>query len=84
MVKDLKELQAALGDWHDRSVLLQCIAEFIGQPEFLASQPGMGGALLAHMEQEKKSNDDAVEDILHRVPKLRKRWDHWQDKHREG
>lgn len=84
MVKDLKELQAALGDWHDRSVLLQCIAEFIGQPEFLASQPGMGGALLAHMEQEKKSNDDAVEEILHRVPKLRKRWDHWQDKHREG
>jgi CHAD domain-containing protein len=84
MVKDLKEIQSALGDWHDRSVLLQCIAQFIGQPEFLASQPGMSGALLAHMEEEKKTNDEAVADILHRVPKLRKRWDHWQDKHREG
>jgi CHAD domain-containing protein len=84
MVKDLKEIQSALGDWHDRSVLLQCIAEFIGQPEFLASQPGMGGALLAHMEQEKKSNDDVVEDILRRVPKLRQRWDPWQNKHREA
>ena len=83
MVKDLKEIQSALGDWHDRSVLLQSIAEFIGQPEFLARQPGMGGALLAHMEQEKKSNDDEVENILQDLPKLRKRWEHWQNKHRE-
>ena len=83
MVKDLKEIQSALGDWHDRSVLLQSIAELIGQPKFLARQPGMGGALLAHMEQEKKSNDDGVEDILQGLPKLRKRWEHWQNKHRE-
>ena len=36
MVKDLKQLQSALGDWHDRSVLLQFIAESNDQPEFLA------------------------------------------------
>ncbi len=84
MVKDLKEIQSTLGDWHDRSVLLQSIAEFIAQPEFLAGHPELGGALLGQMEQEKKSNDEAIDDILNRIPKLRKRWDDWQDKHRES
>ena len=84
LVKDLKEIQTALGDWHDRSVLLQCTAEFIGQPEFLANQPAMGGALLAQMEQEKKINDGGMDEVLQRIPKLRKRWDEWRDKHRES
>jgi CHAD domain-containing protein len=84
MVKDLKEMQSTLGDWHDRSVLLQSIAEFIAQPDFLAAHPEMGSALLGEMEQEKKINDEALDDILIRIPKLRKRWDDWQDKHRES
>lgn len=84
MVKDLKEIQSILGDWHDRSVLLQAIAEFIAQPDFLAGHPEMGGALLGQMEQEKKDNDEALDDILNRIPKLRKRWEDWQDKHRES
>ncbi|MGH7851920.1 MAG: CHAD domain-containing protein [Candidatus Binatia bacterium] len=82
MVKDLKEIQSALGDWHDRSVLLQFIADLIA--DFRASHPEMAGALLAQMEQEKKCNDDAIEDILNRIPKLRKRWDAWHDKHQES
>jgi len=84
MVKDLKQLQSALGDWHDRSVLLQFIAESNDQPEFLAKHPKMGRALLAQMEEEKKSNDAALEGILKRIPKLRKRWDDGRDKHRES
>ena len=44
----------------------------------------MGSALLGEMEQEKKINDEALDDILIRIPKLRKRWDDWQDKHRES
>jgi CHAD domain-containing protein len=84
LVKNLKEIQSVLGDWHDRSVLLQCTAEFIGQPEFLANQPAMGGALLAHMEQEKKANVEATEEVLERIPKLHKRWDEWREKHRES
>lgn len=84
MVKDLKEIQSTLGDWHDRSVLLQSIAKFIAQPDFLASHPEMAGALLGQMEQEKKCNDDAIEDIVNRIPKLRKRWDAWQEKHGES
>jgi CHAD domain-containing protein len=84
LVKDLKEIQAALGDWHDRSVLLQCTAEFIGQPEFLANHPGMGAALLAHMEDEKKDNERAIDEVLQQVPKLRKRLSDWRDKHEES
>ncbi len=84
MVKDLKEIQSSLGDWHDRSVLLQAIAEFIAQPDFLAGHPEMGGALLGQMEQEKKNNDEALDDIVNRIPKLRKRWDDWQGKHKES
>ena len=83
-VKDLKEIQSTLGDWHDRSVLLQAIAQFIAQPDFLAGHPEMGGALLGQMEQEKKDNDAALDDILNRIPKLRKRWDDWQVKHKES
>jgi CHAD domain-containing protein len=84
MVKELKEIQSALGDWHDRSVLLQSIAAFIAQPEFLASHPEMGGALLGQMEQEKKSNDEAIDGIIDRTLKSSKRWDDWQNKHRES
>jgi CHAD domain-containing protein len=84
MVKDLKEMQSALGDWHDRSVLLQSIEEFIAQSESLASHPEMGGALRAQMKQEQKCNDAAIKDVMNRIPKLRKRWDDRQDKHRES
>jgi CHAD domain-containing protein len=82
LVKDLKELQSALGDWHDRSVLLQTVAEFI--PEFRGRHPQMAAALVAQIEEETKGNDDAVKDILNRIPKLRKRWDERQDKQREN
>jgi CHAD domain-containing protein len=74
VVKDLKELQGALGDWHDRSVLLQSAAEFLARPEFLNDHPDMGGALLADMEKEKQTRDQEIENILARAVKLRRRW----------
>lgn len=74
VVKDLKAIQAALGDWHDRSVLLQCAAEFLAEPEFLNGHPDIGGALLAEMEQEKQMNAAAMEKISARAAKLRQRW----------
>jgi CHAD domain-containing protein len=74
VVKDLKAIQAALGDWHDRSVLFQCAAEFLAEPEFLNGHPDIGGALLAEMEQEKQMNAAAMEKISARAAKLRQRW----------
>ena len=78
-VKDLQQLQSALGDWHDRCVFLQCVTEFIGRPEFLLNHPDLTGALLAHVEQEQKRNTEAMADILSRVPKLRQGWKNRQD-----
>ena len=78
MVKDLKEIQSTLGDWHDNCVLLQCVDEFVARPEFLVNRPQMTGALRAQMEQEKTRNVQAIENILSRAIKLRKRWNDWQ------
>ena len=72
--EDLKQLQSALGDWHDRCVFLQFVAEFIGRPDYLVNHPDLASALLAQVEQEQKHNSEAVEDILSRAPKLRQRW----------
>src|SRR4029453_12305505 len=49
-LKSLKEFQTLLGDWHDRCVLLQHVADFISQPEFLVDHPDLGRTLLAEME----------------------------------
>ena len=45
-VKALKLLQDELGNWHDRHVLLQFIAEFIGRPDFLVDHPETGALCL--------------------------------------
>ena len=74
VVKDLKVIQAALGDWHDRCLLLEFAAEFLARPDFLVQHPDQGSALLADMENEKKRNDAAMENVLSRAAKLRKRW----------
>jgi CHAD domain-containing protein len=74
MIKDLKEIQEALGTWHDRFVLMQSAGEFLARPDFLAQHPDRAGALLAEMEKEKQSNDDVIESVLPQAAKLRKRW----------
>jgi CHAD domain-containing protein len=63
-IKSLKLLQDELGNWHDRHVLLQFIAEFIGRPDFLVDHPETAHALLAEMERERQANDIAVNSIL--------------------
>jgi CHAD domain-containing protein len=81
MLKDLKEIQTALGDWHDRSMLLQCAAEFLARPDFLAQHPDQAGAMLAEMEKEKQANEEATENVLQRAAKLRKHWREPQVRH---
>jgi CHAD domain-containing protein len=71
LVKALKALQDELGHWHDRHVLLQLVAEFITQPNFLASHPDIGRALLTEMERERRSNNAAVDNIIESAEKIR-------------
>lgn len=78
LVEDLKELQSVLGDWHDRCVLLQHIAEFIGRPDFLADHPDMGRVLLAEMEKEKLRNDAAIDQLFQKAAKMRQSWAQWK------
>jgi CHAD domain-containing protein len=73
-VKSLRLLQDELGNWHDRYVLLQLIAEFIGRPDFLVEQPEAGRALLAQMERERHKNELAVSAILKSAEKTFDAW----------
>ena len=73
-IKALKLLQDELGNWHDRHVLLQFIAEFIGRPDFLVDHPETAHALLAEMERERQTNDIAVSSILKSAEKTRDAW----------
>jgi CHAD domain-containing protein len=73
-VKSLRALQDALGNWHDRYVLSQLIAEFIGRPDFLVEQPEAGRALLAQMERERHKNELAVSAILKSAERACEAW----------
>src|SRR5215475_1243487 len=73
-IRALKLLQEELGNWHDRYVLLQFIAEFIGRPDFLVDHPEAAHALLAEMERERQTNDLAVSSILKSAEKTRNAW----------
>jgi CHAD domain-containing protein len=73
-VKALKLLQDDLGSWHDRSVLLRFVAEFIGRPDFLMNHPETGRTLLAEMERERRKNDASVIAILKRAENTRDAW----------
>lgn len=73
-IKALKSLQDELGNWHDRYVLLQLIAEFIARPDFLVEQPEASRALLAQMERERHKNELTVSAILKSADKTREAW----------
>ena len=73
-LKALKEFQTLIGDWHDRYILLEYVAEFISRPNFLVNHPDIGRSLLAEMEKEKLHNDSLAEEILSKAPKVRDCW----------
>jgi CHAD domain-containing protein len=70
LVRDLKALQDDLGDWHDRFVLRQYVAEFIERPGFLAEEPGMCRGLLLEMERGKRRDRAAITDVIARAERL--------------
>ena len=73
-VKTLKAFQDQLGAWHDRTVLLQLVADFIGRQDFLVSHPEMARALLLEMDKERRKNEAAVANILKSAEKIRESW----------
>jgi len=84
LVEALKELQNALGAWHDRCVLLRYVAEFIGRPKFLADHSDMARTLLAEMEKEKLRNTTAIDHLLTDAVKARHSWARWNQITQEG
>jgi CHAD domain-containing protein len=70
LLDGLKALQDDLGSWHDRSVVRDLVAEFIGRPGFLAEEPGMCRALLLDMEREKQRDHLAIADVITKADEL--------------
>lgn len=81
-VKVLKKLQDQIGDWHDRQVLLQFVADFISRQDFLAKRPDFARTLLAEMDDEHRRDDDAVAGILKSAGRIRNGWAAQNDKRR--
>jgi CHAD domain-containing protein len=73
-VKALKKLQDQIGEWHDRQVLLQLVADFISRPDFLAAHPDLARALLAEMDGEKQRDEVAIAGILKDAERIRAAW----------
>jgi len=78
LVESLKALQDTLGAWHDRAVLVDHVAKFIGQAGFLADHPDMGRALLTEMEKEKLRNQSAIDQLLGDAAQVPENWARWQ------
>jgi CHAD domain-containing protein len=78
LVMSLREIQTTLGDWHDRSVLLHHVAEFIGRPGFLTDHPDVGRILLAEMEKERLRYDSDVTTALQHGGKVQQAWATWR------
>ena len=78
LVETLKGVQNALGDWHDRTVLIDYIAGFIGRAGFLAEHPDMGRALLTEMEKEKLRLDTATNQLFTDAAGVVEYWVRWK------
>jgi CHAD domain-containing protein len=74
LVKSLKALQNGLGDWHDRCVMLEYVAECIGRPNFLLNHPEAGRTLLLEMERERHRIDASIDVILKDADKVYTDW----------
>lgn len=60
----LKELQEALGLWHDRQVLYQMIAEALARPEFLLRESDAARTLLTVLEKDRSQQGAATDEIF--------------------
>ena len=70
LVKSLKNLQQALGRWHDRHVLFRSVADFVGRPDFLLDHPAIARSLLNEIERERNEEIAVVEEIMKSADKI--------------
>jgi CHAD domain-containing protein len=74
LLQGLKALQNDLGDWHDRKVLQQYVADFIARPGFLAQKPGLCRALLIEMERDKQRDQALINEVVPKAEQLAEEW----------
>jgi CHAD domain-containing protein len=74
LVAALRQLQTALGDWHDRVVLLDRTGAFVAQGRLLTDRPDLGRVLLTEMEKERSRLDTAGAAILRDAAKVAEAW----------
>ncbi len=73
-VKTLKKLQEEIGQWHDRQVMLQFVANFIARPDLLAGHPDLARTLLAEMDAERQRDGDAIATVLKHAQRIHDGW----------
>lgn len=64
-LKWLAHLQDALGEWHDRQVLHQAVAEAIARAEVLLNEMQVVRILLGEVEKDRKHESIEVEKVFH-------------------
>lgn len=74
LAQDLKKLQDDLGEWHDRRILQQFVADFIARPGFLAEEPAMCRALLLEMDRDRRRDQTLVNETMDKAQKLAAEW----------
>jgi CHAD domain-containing protein len=74
MTEDLKQMQGVLGNWHDGTVLAQCMAEFVRRANFVEHHPELAAALLLQMEEEQKRGGKLIDEFFNDAPARRRRW----------
>lgn len=74
LARSLARLQDNLGAWHDVHTLLQYVANYINQQQFLAQHPGESRLLLAEMEREQKRGQAQANEAVVEAEALRTTW----------
>ncbi len=79
----LKDLQEALGVWHDRQLLHQAVAEAIGRSEILLIKLHAARILLAELEKDQSRQAAAVDKILSLATRHpgRQQMENWSESH---
>lgn len=72
--KDMKQLQSALGQWHDQWVFLESAAACASRSEYRENNPEVAAALLARIDKERKQRDQDVEEMIGLALNVRRPW----------
>lgn len=74
LARALAQLQDNLGAWHDMHTLMQYVAAYIDQQDFVSERPKDSRALLAEMERERKRSQAQADEAVAAAETLRAGW----------